>query len=444
MKYFYKMNILIHRWIFPFMALLIACTVSCRKVKDEKFPVISVTQPGNGAIYSVGDTIEFEAVISDESHLNTIQVTLIDVDNKPVLPPIIGVPSSTTFIFKGQYIIDDFMLASGNYQLMFQADDGYNTSKKFIDIQLFSPSQKLLYPVIVTHQDSKDWKVWKLDSFTNGDGNWKQIFVQSGDYSGSIVNSATSQFYICGKSTSALTSLHLPDGAFQWQVKTQQNVISRYFEGMALRYPLLYISLFNGYISGIDKNGIQQYKTDTYSNTIPGKISITNSFVIGNFTDAFMNQHFLVAFYKQGGHLVLSRFIPDEVVDMFPIGNEEILIIGNTNGQGTISSFDAAENRFIRLYTFYEGEFRKAAAMDKYNFIVLSTTGIFHYKLNINSLTPFIESQGNECMTCNPVDQQVFIGSGKLLRIINFPLGPLQKSYTLPDTITDINLVFNK
>lgn len=430
----------IHILFLIVFASIVVAMESCDTKEDDEFPVIVVNQPLAGTIYENGDTIRFQAVISDNDRLETVEISLVDKNNKPVLSTISVSPDKNPFTFNGEYSIDDPLLPFGVYQLRFRALDTKNTSNHFIEIQVQELAREMQYPLIVTHPESGKWPVYKLTNSLE----WKELYTHTGDYCGSAVNSAASQLYMCGIYQSALTCFSLTDGVTSWSVKPGFNNTERWFESISFSYPKLYASCTEGNIRGYDKTGNELYKSDIYTNQVARKSVTTKNFIVGSFTNAFSNEKYLAAFHNTGGLLIYSKFIQADVAELIPVTGDKVLVFTNKDGQGEILMYNGADNSLVVKHPFYEGTFREAAALDSDNYMISTSAGIFWYRLSINSLTPFVTSFTNANIACDATMQLIYACSGKTMEVYTFPFALLAESYSLPDTVVDLHLVYNK
>lgn len=422
-----------------FLTICFGILQSCDTKKDTICPEIIVNHPTRASIYENGDTIRFQAVMSDESKLTTVGISLVDENNKPLLSTISLVPDTNPFTFEGDYIIDDPLLPGGVYQLRFQALDGENVTNHFIEIQIHELEQRLLYPVVVTHPEPGKWLVYKQKD----DKVWQQVYTHSGDYSGSAVNSAGSQFYICGISQTGITSINLTDGNVDWTVKPGIHQSMRWFEAIQFTYPNLYASITEGTIRGYNKIGNEIYKSGKYSNAVPYQSVTTQNFVISSFKDAFSNDRFLVTFHNPGGLMINNKFFEGEIAGLSFVKSDKILVFSNSNGQGKISLYDGFDNMLSTLYPFFGGVITKAVVLDSDNYMLATSNGLYWYRLSNNSLTLFVAKEFEE-IVYDITTQCIFACSGKALTVYSFPDAALLESYPLPDTAVALHLVFNR
>jgi len=427
-------------FLFSVVVIAFLFLVGCDPEEDTESPEVTVSLPAPGSVYENGDTIRFSAVMSDNAHLSNVEVLLVDKDNKPSLPVLSISPGQNHFTYTGEYIISDPLLPGGVYQLRFQASDGINVTNHFVEIQIHELQREMLYPLIVTHPNAAGWQVFRL----NANNDWNEFYLHTGDYCGSAVNSEAAHFYICGKTQSNLIALRLQDAVLQWQVKPVNHQSLRWFEALNFSSPLLYVSCAEGTIRGYDKMGNEVYKTSAYSNAFPGLSTVTFDFVTASFKDAFSKDNFLVSFHNQGGLMIYSKFSQTDFIGLFNTGINNILVFGNRNGQGEVQLYNGSENTLTDLHPFYEGTFIEAAAMDSDNYFIASSAGLFWYRLSKNSLVPFIPGIRFGQIACDDISQLIYAASGKDLKVYSFTTAALVANYSLPDTLVDLHLVFNK
>ncbi len=107
---------------------------SCQKQDDIK-PSIQLTH-GVLLSYEVGDTISIAAEISDNENLQQVSVYIINYDNQRVTQPYVYTCSGKHFSLNAQYVIDNKHLENGEYYLVIEAKDGYNTGFKYLKINI--------------------------------------------------------------------------------------------------------------------------------------------------------------------------------------------------------------------------------------------------------------------------------------------------------------------
>jgi hypothetical protein len=423
-----------------FIAMAFAFIQGCDDKEDEVYPEIKVSQPLNGVNFENGDTISFQATFSDNAKLQSVEIVLVDKNNIAVLPNLSLMPDKNPFSLIGSYIISDPLLPGGVYQLRFRASDGTNVTNHFVDIQIYELQQQLLYPLIVTHPETSRWSVYRLTAANL----WKEIYSYTGDYVGSAVNSAASQFYTCGIAQSDLTAAKLPEGGFLWNVKPQIHQSMRWFEGITFNNNMLYVSCAEGNIRGYDKTGTEIYKTETYSNAIPSLSVTTKNYVVAYFRDNFSNSNMLVAFHNEGGKMIHNKFILTGPIGLHHLNYDKVLVFSNSNGEGEISLYNGADNTFSSLYHFREGTFFETAFLDSDNYIISGSSGLFWYRMSKNSLISIAPHLINCQVACDPLDQLIYVSQNSMLNVLDFSTGSLIQSYTLPGSAVDLHLVYNK
>jgi hypothetical protein len=145
--------------------LLVTCNLllvsGCKKdnKKNNPPPVISISLPAANQPFSYAldptlktytTTINVSAQVSDNEHLASISVALVD-GNYVQQQASVNVPiSSADFIFNINYEVTKFNLASGTYYVQVTASDGANTTVAYQPIYIYtSPAQLWGYCVVL-------------------------------------------------------------------------------------------------------------------------------------------------------------------------------------------------------------------------------------------------------------------------------------------------------
>jgi hypothetical protein len=209
-------------------------------------------------------------------------------------------------------------------------------------------------------------------------------------------------------------------------------------------YPFLYATCADGCIRGYNKTGNEIYKSEVFHNAEPNLLVATNNFIIGAFADVFSSNRFLVTFHNPGGKMLGNKFLIGDVIGLLQTTGEKILVFSNYEGQGSISQYNATDNSLSFMHPFYTGIFVGAARMDNDNYIISSTSGIYLYQISNNSLTVLVPGINGAKIVCNTELQQFYACVGKEMQIFDFPNPILLQTIPLPDTIVDVELVFNK
>lgn len=426
--------------LFFSITLMLFTAPGCDADSDAQYPQIDVVLPAEGSVYNSGDTIRFKAVFSDNIKPAQIEITLVDNENKPVLPTIGVIADTNPFTFEGEYPIDDPLLPDALYFLRFRVSDGTNTTNRFVKIKINELPLTFLYPLIVTHQAQNLFTAFRL----NDAGSWSEILSYTGDYCGSAVNSTASQLHVCGIYQSNLKTVKLPDGKPQWEVQPGLHQSERWFESIQFSFPNLYVCCTEGNVRGYKSTGNEIYKSETLPDAFPYLSVTSKDLILGAFRDVFSTNKYLVAFHNEGGKMVYNRFIVGDIIGMQITTANKVLVLSNRSGQGEISVFNGADFTYVPMKTFTNGIFSKTAKLDSDHFLVSTNSGLYRYQLSTNALSLFVPSLNNSLIACDITSDRIYISSGKILEVYSFPDASLLETITLPDTVIDLHLVYNK
>jgi len=428
--------------LFPFfisVVLIEMLACGCHENKDAGFPVIKIDKPSRDTHYQFGDTIRFQAELSDASQITSIEVQLMDGDNKPMMPVVSASPGKPQFTFKGEYVLNDPQLPNGTYQLRFRASNGENLTNQFLQLQYQELEKELLFPLVILHPDPNRWVAYK---FVNNQ--WQQVCVHTGDFSGSAVNAADTVLYMCGDYNSKLSAIRLRDGLELWNVSPTMFQSSHWFGDVALANSKLYVGCAEGTMKAYNKSGTEVFKSVKYASASPVKCVVTDNLVIGFFVNTYDSQKHFVAFHNTGGALLDTKFYSGDVVQMMHTNGDEALIVANKDGHGEILQYMRYSDSIIGLKKFYGGVFCSAVMVDSNTLLVSSNIGIYTYHISSNVLEPFASAPVSAILGYDDVLQEVYACYGKKLDVFSYPHPSLIRSVVLPDTAVRLHLVFNK
>ena len=116
--------------LFLFLSLSVVL-LSCNK-KDEISPNIQITSPNEYSNHDVLDTLAVVGTISDNEQLEYVKLSLLNENNVTVASVITLFPETKEYSLNHEFIIDNILLESGDYNLLVTASDGENETREYI------------------------------------------------------------------------------------------------------------------------------------------------------------------------------------------------------------------------------------------------------------------------------------------------------------------------
>ena len=410
------------------LLLAVLISASCKRETDSEFPVILVQSPVEGSVYQVDDTIHLKAVIHDNNKINSLKITLVDSDNRPVLPSVAISSPSNPYTLNADYAIDDSLIESGIYELQFQAFDGINTANAYVRIQVIALPRRFLYPIAITRPSTNEVSAYAPDT----SGQWKEIFARQGDYAGSAVNSAYGYLYITGASSAGLTAYNLKQKKIDWSIPAEQLPVNRWFESISFYKPLLYVSYYDGYIKAFDKTGRASFTSVTTGLYVPGVSCAFDGYVAASLQEKNSDSHSLAIYNTPGGNIRQLISPVPQIIAFSPSEKFHLLSFGNQSGNGIIQEYDSRFGTFTDLKVNPNDSIYSVSAMDVNNYVISGKTKLYWYSYNQNSLVEFATGLDKARVACETIGMQVFATSDRNLFIYSYPQGILQKTIPIP------------
>lgn len=434
------MNAILSRTWVSGVFLLTILLFSCRSETDEVEPSILIHSPNQGRSYQAGDTISLSATFSDDEQLLSVKVVLIDDEGKPVLTPYEVISPPNPYQLNLEYPVHDLSLASGTYELQFQAQDETNLTNVFLPILLSELPREFLYPLLVTRPTNHTVNIFSLES----DQQVKKILSRQGDYTGAAINPLAKTLYVCGAYQSDLTAFSLEDLQENWSIPPKQNIHNRWFESVSYQHPVLCVAYYEGYVRGIDPNGMTIFTTLASGNNFPEYAILTTDYVIAGLKEYGSNTHSIAWYHQPGGTLRQLLSPTPAIVGIQPLDDQKFLTFGNWQGKGSIGLLNILSGTHSIIRELTNDSITGVDAMDPDNIIFTCKKSVYWYRYSQNSLSEYVKDIEEPRVRCETEGRIVFISSKNKIHSFSFPDGILLQSLSLDEPIADILLLYNK
>ncbi|NVO19395.1 MAG: hypothetical protein HXX13_06825 [Bacteroidetes bacterium] len=429
-----------HGLHFCFVTLLLFNLLACRKESDREIPIILVNKPLAGTAYQVGDSIHILAVFSDNKDLKSLQVVLTDMEDRPVLPPIyIEIPGNP-FTLDALYPINDSLLASGEYNLHFQASDGINVANAFVKIQITSIQRAFLYPIAITGKGLNTITALALDSGIK----WNNIYSLPADYGGSAIDSRYGHLFLSGTYQSDVVALNVKNHKIDWRIPVQQLSVNHWFESISEVNSQLLVSYYEGYVKTFDHAGTPLYTSEVLQNYYPKNATFFNNRLVTCLNQVSNTKHSLAFYAMPGGLMVLSLSPTPEIVKMFPVDSKHLIAFGNQDGKAVIYIYLDYNETFSMLKEIADDSIVCVAAIDRQNYVFSTKSRLYWYNFPNNSMIEFKSGVDMAHLAYEDIGEIVYAASGHEIYLYSYPEGILKETYSLGDPILDIQLLYNK
>ena len=418
--------------------LLLSLLLSCNKETDTQHPVITYISPYELQEFEVLDNIPVIADISDDNIIENVKVDLVNNVFYPILPAVFLYPKTASYHLDIEYPIDDVYLESGEYYIHIRAEDGTNNKNQYQLIWINGIPRQFEKVIVLTQSNFNEIKVSEIDKSDN----FSFLFDINGDYSGSGTNSRYQQLYIAGKDLINLNTFDLLSLELDWLKETfppvpMHNDECLYFDEE------LYISFHTNYIYGYRYNGSQMFNTSVENDKTPSRLTKFNEFLLIDLQSKTGGITYMATYYLATGAEKQRLATNYKVVDFFKIDNNNVLIAGNSLGEGVLKLYDP----YLNIETHLLPVPGKIACIEKLtdnNFIIGTDNNILLYDHNLSILTSILPGKVAYRIRFDETENNIYTVSPKLIEKIKYPQMLFQKSYPIPDSIFNIHLLYNK
>jgi len=413
---------------------------ACREQKDEVWPEVVIDSPPANSYYTPGDTILLKAVFSDDVTLSYVKVSLVDAYDNPVIAPVSLTPTTNPYQLNAEMVIDDASLKGGIYNLRFQACDGVNTTSKYVKVNLDELERQLLYSVVVTKEGSNQVRILRSDTSDA----FHSIYLYQGDYAASDVSTAFGMLFFSGKTMTDLQAFSLTENRILWSVPCEQSPTGHWFETLEFGYPWLFTSQYDGYVRGYDRYGVQQFKSQPVANNFAELISTMQDYVLASLKEYSTDNRQLAVFHVSGGKLLDLQPLNFVPVGFAKAGTNKVFVFGNEGNDGVIAIYDLNESTLAVINRVRGKNIYSVDSMSDNVFYLSAGDELFRYTYLNNSVFPIVPGFENGKITCESLNDKLYVASGNTLFLVNAQNGSVDTSWQFNGELLDVHLVYNK
>ena len=353
---------------------LIFILVSCKKEEDTNPPIIQITTPSTNSYFSVEDTIQVTAEISDNEIITSVSVYILNDQAQNIS----GIQSFTVnaqkFSLNATIILDDIRIESGSYNIVVSANDEFNNKKSYRDISLTSVNKKLEKILLVT-SDQTNTYIFEEDLTKS----FAQKYIYTGLLCDAEINSYYNSLLLLSKSGD-LISLNTENYQEFWRNSNLNNPPYEYNGTLLIDDYLVYTSQKNNSIAAYSYDNFVK-KTSISENTQNNSnlFCIKNDYIIGNSYSNGIGVNKIEKYYYTTGAYQTSINLNYEPIEFLPSYDNSILIFGNSAQDASISAFYLLYNTLQERYSFANENIIAACKISDKTFIVSTNQNTYMF-----------------------------------------------------------------
>ncbi len=423
-----------------FLILLIfgIAIISCNDNTGNHIPVIEITSPFEGQEYFIPDTIDVQAFISGDLVLKSVKIGLVNEQFVSVAPIIYLFPESTSYDLEIEFPIPATTIETGNYYLYIMAENDNDFKNKYQRIHINGLPRVLEKIIVLTKKDVLTIEVSSIDPELNTN----LLFEINGDYASSETDSKNRQLYVAGLNTFDIQVYHLETNEIEWQKDAFPPLPVHlsdcfYFDGD------LYASYSSFFIYGFRYSGVTIFNTTLLESILPSRIMKFGDYLLADLQSKTGGFTYLATYYILTGVEKQRLQTNYKVVDFYDTDENKALVIGNQNGEGVIWLFEESSNTQIFLKNV-PGKVITSVNISQDEYLVQAENRVLFYSLKNNILTEVLEGQQFYRLRFDPLNQKIYAAGANRVFVLNYPEIKIQNAVTLPDSILNLHLFFNR
>ncbi|MCG3167310.1 MAG: hypothetical protein POELPBGB_03099 [Bacteroidia bacterium] len=411
---------------------------SCKK-KDEVSPYIQITSPNEYSNHNVLDTIAVVGMVSDNEQLEYIKLSLLNENNITVASVVTLFPETNEYELNREFIIDNILLESGEYNLLVTASDGENETRRYIEITLNEAVRELTGILIAETPAANSVELRKIKP----DLSAEQIAFAAGDFSSAAASSKNQVYYIAGSETGSLRAFSMLNNSELWSVQANPLAGAPYFSDITEDDGLLYVSFFDGMLKVFDKSGTVKQQIDVSGYNCL-KIYKQGNLIFSEQQQIGASSRRLVLYDALSAEEVQYVPLDMEAVAFCKRNDDNVFVFGNSGNQGYMKNYVISDNGFWEPHPLETGNVLSAVRIDDNTFLIGQEGTVYKYTYNPNSLVTYLPSVTASFISYELLSNRVVIADVNAVEIYNYNNGVLVGTVSAASAIKSLSLLYNK
>jgi hypothetical protein len=427
----------LHYFLLLFIPVFI---FSCKKRQDEQLPVIEIQSPANGFNANVYDTLHVRIHLSDNMHLENMNVRLVTTHLIPVLPAVSVPVEGKSYDAVFDYVISNSRIVSGNYYLSVDVSDGYNTARSYSNIYVTGIPRALNGFFAATIPSPGLLSVYK------GDTSWTSSLFTSynSDFTDLAVNNYWQQVYTNGVYNGPLKATSI-DGMTAGYSKNGISGPNPYWGMMSVGGSRLWVSYrADGLIKSFDQTGSQ-----TFSSAVDAGFYSSQLLQVGDtlYTEQrdLSSSAVRMVVYNTTGSAIQESPLSVNAVAMFEKDPLIVYVLGNSGAQGHLLVYDFTSNGTWEPVSLPAGTVTCATQVDSNTLLIAMSDGnIYRFTYSPVGILTWASGINPSVLRYDDVNAEIYSAEGSNVKVYSYNPFALQHTVSIPYSISDLELWFNQ
>ncbi len=347
---------------------------SCKKEKDTTPPIIQILLPQTNASFSVIDTIQISAEITDNETITNVSVYILNDNAQNISGTHSFNVNAQKFQLNTTIILDDIRIESGSYDIVISASDKFNNKKTYRKIHLTSINKKLEKILLITTDQNNSY-VFENDI--------SKSFVQKYTYNSLLCDAEINSYYnslLLLTKNGELISINTKNYEEFWRNSNLNNPPYEYKGNLLIDNYLVYASQKNNSIVAYSYDNFAK-KTSISENSSNNSniFCIHNDYIVGNSYSNGIGVSKIEKFYYSTGAFQTSININFKTVEILASYDNSVLFFGNAGNNAKISAFYLLYNTLQEKYSFDNENIISVCKVSNKKFIIATNQNTYMF-----------------------------------------------------------------
>lgn len=417
---------------------------SCKKEIDS-YPDFQIRHPAEYSQWKAGDTINFELIYKGNTKIKQARICIVNQHIQPIMPELITDNRDNKWNFKGQYIISPNFIQSEKYFFrVILIDHNNNQVTRSVQIQIFKPPQTLDAIYVLLQKNNTLYTLLRSDSIPY----FETVLQFASDFSNACILNNQSKFIFCGKQIGPLSVYDINNNfTIQWQEQPIYNPPYNYFENVEFDGQHIIVGYTDTRVKGYNLFGESRFVFNIPQ--VQPNIFIRHKYLPTMFDllivcGTYIGQpyKFFGIFFYESFTLKQYHILSWNSLKIYPINNEELLIIGNKDNKGVIYEFHISQNVFTHRLSMASGKFYDACIIKPDICLISHENGLYIYKISNQTISQFTSIEGKGTLSFDQISQHIYYATNKSLFRINYPEGIANQIASFDNPVVKILLYY--
>lgn len=407
---------------------------SCKQ-KDEVPPVVLITAPTDGRIYSVYDTIQVSFQINDETEIVSASTEVVNMDFIPVTDK----TQIQDLSGSAQIILEDKLIETGDYFLVVNASDGINDSRQFVEIRIIGvPKERRAVYVATTSGGAND-QLWKVDSLFQQTTPWIDP-VQ--DVLKLCVNSSYDLLALVGNYSTGIKAYDLQFQNLAWNDNVFPVSQTERYKDLICEKSSFYTTIYDREIRGYSIAGslFRNHPTGEYR---PELLYVFEDKLMVEENQVGDDRYVLNVYYEPSQALLTQVNFEVDITGIAHLVDDEILVFGNSGGQAKVFHYDIGENSWWEPRQLPTGKVYNAVKMEGGTVAFTHDDGVYAYTYNPNFLNLIRTGPAYRNLEFDVDHGSVIASTGNMLEEMS-QTGQLVNAVSMADSIVSFDIHYTR